>query len=225
MPSPTQWTWAWASSRSWWWTEKPGMLQSMGSQRVRLDWATELMHETIKLPSNPGYSQVHYFHLQPRAQAKATRVFKHSSKAPPPPLLLTPHPLLYSLFTVGTELCAQKSELCQDALGWGWGEQPANHREGTKQGSWVSRLPSLQLASQLIRDEPVQPWDLAIAAEKRTPGWAGEESGVGALSLCCGNFSPNREYILERQPRNITNSSTPAPLSNCSAPKAHCRAS
>ena len=117
MPSPTRWTWAWASSRSWWWTEKPGMLQSMGSQRVRLDWATELMHETIKLPSNPGYSQVHYFHLQPRAQAKATRVFKHSSKAPPPPLLLTPHPLLYSLFTVGTELCAQKSELCQDALG------------------------------------------------------------------------------------------------------------
>ena len=31
----------WASSRSWWWTEKPGMLQSMGSQRVRHDW-TEL---------------------------------------------------------------------------------------------------------------------------------------------------------------------------------------
>ena len=28
--SPTQWTWVWASSGSWWWTGKPGMLQSMG---------------------------------------------------------------------------------------------------------------------------------------------------------------------------------------------------
>ena len=33
--SLTQWTWAWASSGSWWWMGKPGMLQSMGWQRVR----------------------------------------------------------------------------------------------------------------------------------------------------------------------------------------------
>ena len=32
----------WASSGSWWWTGKPGMLQSMGLQRVSHDWATEL---------------------------------------------------------------------------------------------------------------------------------------------------------------------------------------
>ena len=32
----------WASSRSWWWTRKPGVLQSMGLQRVRHDWVTEL---------------------------------------------------------------------------------------------------------------------------------------------------------------------------------------
>ena len=42
MASPTWWTWIWVSSGSWWWTEKPGMLQSMGSQRVGHDWATEL---------------------------------------------------------------------------------------------------------------------------------------------------------------------------------------
>ena len=36
-------TWVWASSGSWWWTGKPGMLQSIGSQRVRHDWPTELM--------------------------------------------------------------------------------------------------------------------------------------------------------------------------------------
>ena len=41
-PSPTQWMWVWVSSGSWWWTGRPGMLQSMGSQRVRHDWATEL---------------------------------------------------------------------------------------------------------------------------------------------------------------------------------------
>ena len=42
MGSPTRWTWVWASSGCWWWTGKPGMLQSMGSQRVGHDWATEL---------------------------------------------------------------------------------------------------------------------------------------------------------------------------------------
>ena len=34
MTSPTWWTWVWASSRSWWWTGKPAMLQSMGSQSI-----------------------------------------------------------------------------------------------------------------------------------------------------------------------------------------------
>ena len=37
-----QWTWVWVNSGSWWWTGRPGVLQSMGSQRVRQDWATEL---------------------------------------------------------------------------------------------------------------------------------------------------------------------------------------
>ena len=41
MASLTQWTWDWASYRSWWWTGRPGVLQSTGSQRVRQDWATE----------------------------------------------------------------------------------------------------------------------------------------------------------------------------------------
>ena len=42
MASPTLCTWVWASSRSWWWTGKPGMLQSIRSQRVRHDWVTAL---------------------------------------------------------------------------------------------------------------------------------------------------------------------------------------
>ena len=42
MASPTEWTWVWASSGSWWWTGKPSVLQSMGLQRVRHDCVTEL---------------------------------------------------------------------------------------------------------------------------------------------------------------------------------------
>ena len=52
MASLTQWTWVWVSSRSWWWTGRPGMLQSMGSQRVRHDWATELNWTELRIQLN-----------------------------------------------------------------------------------------------------------------------------------------------------------------------------
>ena len=42
MASPTQWTWIWVDSGSWWWIGRPGLLQFMGSQRVRHNWVTEL---------------------------------------------------------------------------------------------------------------------------------------------------------------------------------------
>ena len=42
MESPTWWTWVWVGSRTWQWTGKPGVLQSMGSKGVWHDWATEL---------------------------------------------------------------------------------------------------------------------------------------------------------------------------------------
>ena len=42
MASPTQRTWVWVNFRCWWWTGRPGVMQSMGSQRVRHDWETEL---------------------------------------------------------------------------------------------------------------------------------------------------------------------------------------
>ena len=42
MASPTQWTWVWVDSGSRWWTGRPGLLWSMGSQRVGHDWVTEL---------------------------------------------------------------------------------------------------------------------------------------------------------------------------------------
>ena len=42
MALPTQWAWVWVNSGSWWWTGRPGVLQSMGWQRVGHNWATEL---------------------------------------------------------------------------------------------------------------------------------------------------------------------------------------
>ena len=41
-------TWVWASSGSWWWTGKPGVLQSMGLQTVGHNWATELKYSWDK---------------------------------------------------------------------------------------------------------------------------------------------------------------------------------
>ena len=50
MASPNWWIWVWASFGSWWWTGKPGVLQSMGLQRLRHDWVTELkwLHSVIR---------------------------------------------------------------------------------------------------------------------------------------------------------------------------------
>ena len=48
----TWWMWVWANTESWWWTGKPGMLQSMGSQRDKseqLNW-TDLISQLIEWP-------------------------------------------------------------------------------------------------------------------------------------------------------------------------------
>ena len=52
--SLTQWAWVWANSGRWWRTGKLGVLQSMGSKRVRHDWATERQQWLVK-----GFSAGH----------------------------------------------------------------------------------------------------------------------------------------------------------------------
>ena len=52
MASPTPWTCIWVNSVSWWWTDSPIMLQSMGSQRVGHNWATELNWAVPLLPKS-----------------------------------------------------------------------------------------------------------------------------------------------------------------------------
>ena len=78
MASWTQWTWVWINSRSWWWTGRPGVLQSMGSQRVGHNWATELnWTEVLKnLPARQEWGFVPWVRKIPwRRKWKFTLVF------------------------------------------------------------------------------------------------------------------------------------------------------
>ena len=54
MSSSTQWTWIWANSGRWWRTEEPGMLQSLGSQKVRHALATKQQQLCFQTKSNNG---------------------------------------------------------------------------------------------------------------------------------------------------------------------------
>ena len=53
MASLTLWTWVWVNSGSWWWTGKPCVLQSMGSQsQIRLSNWSELNWKNYLTPNN-----------------------------------------------------------------------------------------------------------------------------------------------------------------------------
>ena len=54
--APTQWTWVWVNSGSWWWTGRPGVLQSIGSQRVGHNWATGLNWTELTLSTESLFS-------------------------------------------------------------------------------------------------------------------------------------------------------------------------
>ena len=62
-----RWTWVWANSGSCWWTGKPSVLQSMGLQRVRHSWATELkiirLVRRFLLRRNLSLSNIHYCYI------------------------------------------------------------------------------------------------------------------------------------------------------------------
>ena len=55
MTSLMQWTWTWTDSGRYWGTGMPGMLQSMGSQRVTHDWVTEQQQMKVTIKSLEKY--------------------------------------------------------------------------------------------------------------------------------------------------------------------------
>ena len=65
---------SWSKLRgNWWWTGKPGMLQSMGSQRVRHDWVTEL--NWTDLPVQVTFPTLHGNQAPEKYLCKACSVF------------------------------------------------------------------------------------------------------------------------------------------------------
>ena len=80
MASPTQWTWVWVNSRSWWWTGRPAVLQSMGSQSVGHHWVTELNWTEHYLPE---FAQMHVYRVGDAIQPS-------HPQSSPSPLALNP---------------------------------------------------------------------------------------------------------------------------------------
>ena len=77
LASLTQWTWVGVNSRSWWWTGRPGMLQSMGLQRVRCHWVAE--HNKIFFKKQWLLSLIRFENyqealLRPRLLAPTSRI-------------------------------------------------------------------------------------------------------------------------------------------------------
>ena len=100
MASLTQWTWVWASSGRWWRTGKPGVLQSMGSQRVWHDWATEQQQHLDICPGmgllghvSPIFSFLRNVHTLLCRSYASLHSHQLCGK-----VLFSPHPLQHLLF-------------------------------------------------------------------------------------------------------------------------------
>ena len=66
MASPTWWAWVWTSSGSWWWTGRPAVLQSVGSQRFNHNWATEQINLSKPFGQLNTWSIISYIYVDTR---------------------------------------------------------------------------------------------------------------------------------------------------------------
>ena len=63
---PIQWTWVWVNSGSWWWTGRPGMLQSKGLQTVGHCWTSGLNWKSSRSPGiSVGYFYKTWWWIEP----------------------------------------------------------------------------------------------------------------------------------------------------------------
>ena len=82
MASPMQWTWTWANFGRWGGTGRPGMLQSMGSPRVRHDWVTEQQQSCKEIkPINPKRNQPWTFIGKTDPEAEAPMLWQPDAKS------------------------------------------------------------------------------------------------------------------------------------------------
>ena len=83
MTSMTQWTWVWVNSRIWWWTGRSGVLQSLGSQKIGHDWATDwtdgwkkLTYKEFLTISLPNSDRLYFLGLQITADGNCSHEIK-----------------------------------------------------------------------------------------------------------------------------------------------------
>ena len=152
MVSPTQWTWVWVNSKCWWWTGRPGMLQSMGSQGVRHDWANELNWSSVRgrqlltLPLSPKHplpsltvQQLAILSFKPCPRVTPGEVGTTSSSLPAPKSKVT------TLFHLPLQTCLVHcvtylhSFLCHISLLAWWGQETCLiffYIPSAKQNAW-----------------------------------------------------------------------------------------
>ena len=104
MASLTQWSWVWVNSGSWWWTGRPGMLWSMGSQRVGHKWATEL--------NWASYSVVRWETQSSFAKIRNKQEFLLS-------------PLLFNILSESPSYCRKARKGNTQYRGWEWRNKTA----------------------------------------------------------------------------------------------------
>ena len=130
MASLTQWTRVWASSGSWWWTGKPGVLQSMGLQRVGHDWATELW---LCVTTQFGWAWPSFNGSFSRGRVGVADVGLVGGQSPDLPG--EGDCLLYPPWSREAVWCGRK--LSHLGVGWTWCESAAHTQGMLARISWV----------------------------------------------------------------------------------------
>ena len=127
MASPTQWTWVWVDSGSWWWTGRPGVLLFTGLQRVGHNWANELNWISLLVMGQEQFEDQHWLLEAPwrswlnRSSFKFSKIYKHYRHQNISGLAIIPWFLwnfiyLFSLFLLWPQFWGENSD-CDPYLG------------------------------------------------------------------------------------------------------------
>ena len=101
MASLTQRTWVWANSRRWWRTRQPGVLESMGLQRIRHNWATKQQPPSSAITLGLEFQQRNLKGTQTFSSSQGSHLLKCSLSLAEI-TLFAPPPLTNYLWGLGT---------------------------------------------------------------------------------------------------------------------------
>ena len=104
--------------RRWWWTGRPGVLQSVGSQRVRQDWATEL-NWSFCPQSTTVLTQTTFFFFH---SMNSEEIIKEKSKSLCPMMekIMAPHSSTLAWKIPWTKEPGRRQSTGSRRIGYGW---------------------------------------------------------------------------------------------------------